>query len=260
MSKFSLTVNTDDTNVLAALVALLKGTPTPYGGISIPHTDAQTVGGDEDESESFAPTGDLDSDGLPWDERIHSPNKATVKSGAWRKKKGVSDDLVKQVEAELRARAAGPVAQVNQGGAAPFVPPSNANPGFPSTSAPTAPVPAGGPATMPAPGAMGAAPGPGYTVHTPGQPAPTPAPQFQPQPQVQQPPAQPQGIDFAGLMNGLNRATQQNRCDQQILGWIVTEVNKAWNANYQAITDLISRPDIVNWVKELLVAQNIWVD
>jgi len=45
----------------------------------------------------------LDKDGLPWDERIHSSSKAINQTdGLWRKKRGVSDELVAEVEAELR--------------------------------------------------------------------------------------------------------------------------------------------------------------
>lgn len=46
----------------------------------------------------------LDKDGLPWDSRIHSDaaEKLSAK-GVWKRKRGVSDELVAQVEAELRA-------------------------------------------------------------------------------------------------------------------------------------------------------------
>lgn len=47
-----------------------------------------------------------DSAGLPWDERIHSSNKAFNADGTWRRRRGVSDDLVKRIEAELRGGAA----------------------------------------------------------------------------------------------------------------------------------------------------------
>lgn len=47
-----------------------------------------------------------DSSGLPWDERIHSlsgdGSKPLNANGTWRRKRGVSDELVAQVEAELR--------------------------------------------------------------------------------------------------------------------------------------------------------------
>lgn len=46
--------------------------------------------------------GDLDSSGMPWDERIHSSTSTKTKEGLWRKKKGVPADLVQKVEAERR--------------------------------------------------------------------------------------------------------------------------------------------------------------
>lgn len=52
----------------------------------------------------------LDVRGLPWDERIHASTKAKLASGAWRSRRGVSDELVKQVEAELRGSPAPVVA------------------------------------------------------------------------------------------------------------------------------------------------------
>lgn len=44
---------------------------------------------------------DFDSAGMPWDERIHASSRATVADGTWRKKRGVSDELVAEVEAEI---------------------------------------------------------------------------------------------------------------------------------------------------------------
>lgn len=43
-----------------------------------------------------------DADGIKWDKRIHSSSKELNKDGTWRKRRGVDDALVKQVEAELR--------------------------------------------------------------------------------------------------------------------------------------------------------------
>ena len=48
---------------------------------------------------------ELDSEGLPWDERIGSSSKAILaKTGAWKLKRGVNPKLVEQVKAELRDR------------------------------------------------------------------------------------------------------------------------------------------------------------
>src|SRR6478752_3491551 len=59
-----------------------------------------------------APGVTLDKNGLPWDGRIHASTKTTNKDGSWKALRGVSTDLVTQVEAQLRA-------QLAQGGAAP---------------------------------------------------------------------------------------------------------------------------------------------
>ena len=50
---------------------------------------------------------DLDSDGLPWDGRIHgSAKKKLAKDQTWKKIRNVDPALVEQVEAELRAAMA----------------------------------------------------------------------------------------------------------------------------------------------------------
>lgn len=46
---------------------------------------------------------ETDASGMPWDARIHSGGKAVIADGTWKKKRGVSAQLVAQVEAELRA-------------------------------------------------------------------------------------------------------------------------------------------------------------
>lgn len=49
-----------------------------------------------------AATNGLDKSGLPWDDRIHSSSKAFNADGTWRKKRGVSDALVAEVELQLK--------------------------------------------------------------------------------------------------------------------------------------------------------------
>lgn len=44
---------------------------------------------------------DVDSEGLPWDARIHSSSKGKIKSGRWKLKKGVDDSEIAKVKAEL---------------------------------------------------------------------------------------------------------------------------------------------------------------
>lgn len=69
---------------------------------------AVTVGRAEEAAEmaetDAPPT--TDKNGLPWDERIHSSNKALNADGTWRRRRGVDDDTVAQVEAELKGEDA----------------------------------------------------------------------------------------------------------------------------------------------------------
>jgi hypothetical protein len=57
-----------------------------------------------------APTVDLDTAGLPWDGRIHASTKAKIANGTWKKRRGVEESEVAQVEAQLRATMAVPAA------------------------------------------------------------------------------------------------------------------------------------------------------
>ncbi len=90
-----------------------------------------------EEEEIPPPAGvDLDSDGIPWDPRIHGANKNKLaKTQQWKKKRGVDAALVATVEAELRAAmAAGPENPVvtgagSAGGTAP--PPATTDPAPP---------------------------------------------------------------------------------------------------------------------------------
>lgn len=45
----------------------------------------------------------LDSEGLPWDARIHSSSKEKIKDGTWKIKRGTDKLLIDDVKAELRA-------------------------------------------------------------------------------------------------------------------------------------------------------------
>ncbi|MGJ0509082.1 MAG: hypothetical protein ACR652_18565 [Methylocystis sp.] len=55
-----------------------------------------------------APGVELDKNGLPWDNRIHSREKTKTKDGAWKYKRGVADNVIADVEQELRAVMAVP--------------------------------------------------------------------------------------------------------------------------------------------------------
>ncbi len=47
---------------------------------------------------------EFDINGLPWDARIHSREKTKTKNGAWKIRRSVEPDFVKQIENEIRAK------------------------------------------------------------------------------------------------------------------------------------------------------------
>lgn len=108
---------------------------------------------------------EVDKSGLPWDGRIHSgpaDTKPKNADGTWRKKRGVSDDEVAAVTAELRAALNAP--------AAPIVPVAPVEAAAAAPVPPAPPVPAAPVSASPAPAPVAAAPTP-----APAAPAPTPA-------------------------------------------------------------------------------------
>lgn len=85
---------------------------------------------------------ELDSKGLPWDERIHASTKSKLASGEWKNKRGVPPERITAVEGELRASlgaAPAPLAVA----AAPLPPVAP----IATTQAPAAPVGASSPTT-----------------------------------------------------------------------------------------------------------------
>ena len=91
-----------------------------------------------------------DRDGLPWDDRIHSSSKALNADGTWRGKRGVSKELVVQVETELKSKVPQGFTETPVTVAAPPVNVVVAPPPVPVSVAapPTAPVvPVSGPVT-----------------------------------------------------------------------------------------------------------------
>lgn len=98
-----------------------------------------------------APAGvELDSDGLPWDPRIHSGSKGKLaKTKQWKKKRGVDPALVEQVEAELKAAMSASPANPVEPSAEAHTPTPAPAPASPASPAP-APAPSGVITTFPA--------------------------------------------------------------------------------------------------------------
>lgn len=85
-------------------------------------------------SSSIAIDTKLDSEGLPWDARIHSGKKSKTSDGKWRLVRGITPEMVQVVKSELRATMAIPAP-------APQVPPTPASIPVPTPMPPVPPAP-----------------------------------------------------------------------------------------------------------------------
>jgi len=113
---------------------------------------AEITGEDDDQFDTEdGPEQAVDSNGTPWDGRIHSESRAINADGTWRKRRGVSDQLFAEVMAEL-TDAAPPPPPADEGNAqassedvpAPPAPTADApSESTPAASAPVAGEPAG---------------------------------------------------------------------------------------------------------------------
>lgn len=74
-----------------------------YEEVESPYADHAThVNAHIDISTPRVASGELDSEGLPWDSRIHASSKAKVANGTWRTKRGADENEVYKIKAELR--------------------------------------------------------------------------------------------------------------------------------------------------------------
>lgn len=225
--KASVTL-TGPIDVLAKLLAGLGGTAVTVAVAPSPMTftpAAPVAAGEDDESgDTTVAPGTVDKNGIPWDDRIHStPAKLTGK-GVWRAKRGVSDELTTQIEAELRARGGQP---------APAPAPVMTMPPMPAPMPMPAPVMTAPPVTMP----------PGYPAPAPVMTAPPPP---APAPVAAAPIAAP--TDFNTFMQGIQSLINSGKVDAAYFGDLVQRVNAAAGTQFGAITDVASRPDLIPWV------------
>jgi len=172
---------------------------------------------------------ELDSEGLPWDARIHSSPASLTKKGPWRAKRNLNQLTEQKVKEELRAALAAPGA----GTAAPAPAPAPAETpaertareaveqglvSAPLAAAPPAPpVAAPPPASVPAPPAASAAP------------APSPAADD----------ATPPATLFAAAMRKVTKAQLDGHITVPETDAILTHLGLA------QMRDLLARPDLI---------------
>lgn len=250
--KFTLTITDASAADITRLMASINDNPQPVNVTPQPPmlTGSPTpAAGDDDEGgDNSANAPEMDGTGLPWDERIHSKGKTLTDAGHWRKKKGVSDTLVSQVEAELRARSA---------------PQPMPQPMFDTgTPAPQPVQPVTMPTTM--------VPIPQQMPMQPPAPAPQPMPQPIPQQPMQQPAPAPQpasapaAMDFPTFMQHLSGqmrkldANGQPLVTTEYLATITGEIAGAFNVHLNSFTEIGGNPAMINYAVQLLQRDNRW--
>ena len=160
-------------------------------------------------------TGELDSAGMPWDERIHSGSKKTNADGKWKLRKNVDENLVKQVEAENRGAA-----------------PTGELPAFLRKGVPAAAQSATVPPTVPATSVVNAT----APVAAPMPPAPAMA---TPQPTIKR--------DFSGLMLKISNLFATKQISPDYPNTIVQRVNAGFHTNIATLTDVANDPRMVEY-------------
>lgn len=97
---------------------------------------------------------ELDAAGFPWDDRIHASTKTKTVDGYWKRKRGVSEELVGQVQAEFKNGGVTETAAAVEEAPVPAVPAAPtaiASEGVAGVAVPAAPVAAPPPEEMPTP-------------------------------------------------------------------------------------------------------------
>lgn len=88
--------------VLAAARPEEPLTPEAAFGASAPLDPVAAFGAGASALSATSADTDLDAEGLPWDERIHSSNRKRSANGVWMKRRGLNQLVEQKVRAELR--------------------------------------------------------------------------------------------------------------------------------------------------------------
>lgn len=137
MIKIIIDMNTTEQQLdaMAAAIAVLRGeAPQAAPKPAAPSVSSEPV---PDAPAAPAPTTsgaeELDSAGVPWDERIHASTKSQNADGTWKKRRGVDPAEVDRVTAELTTAPEAPAAEQSAPVAPPAVPEVPEVPAAPAT-------------------------------------------------------------------------------------------------------------------------------
>lgn len=226
-------ITTNRENVIAGNFQLPIGSPAAVAAVTeAANQNAHAAGASANDVDSILnastnqllqadKTGELDSAGLPWDERIHSGSKKKNADGKWKLRKNVDEALVKSVEAENRG-AGGQLPAFLQNKPAP------AQPAAPATVPPTVPAISVANATAPV------AP-------------PAPASPIMAQPQA------PLARDFSGLMLKISNLFATKQITPDYPNTIVARINAGFQIDsVKTLTDVANDPRMVEYAWQCL--------
>lgn len=202
-----------------------------------------------DDDDEIQPTGELDSTGLPWDERIHASTRTQTAKGVWKKRKGVDEATTAAVENELRARDSLPV-PLPVG--IPVAPPVAAPMPVPAPAPapiPTIPLLPQADAPMPAP----ATPAPAPIAPPVAAPTPVPMPVTAPAPV-----AQSESVDMMTLMTKIAAGQTAGTLDADYVNDLVKRVGTAFNQPINSVVDMMSKPDMLTYTAQLMQHDGKW--
>lgn len=236
---FKLTVEAETIEELAFLVSAhhnelssitkAKAAPSGFGEALANHIMPPVVTTSADVAE-ITTDGQLDADGLPWDERIHSSSKKLTAKGVWARRKNIDDSVFNQVVNQLR----GGTVNVQPAVTVPNIPPVQYNPlNIPQVlENPPAPLPAFLQNMNVAP----AAPAP--VPPAPIAPiAPTPAAQT-----------------IGDLFNKIQQLFADNKADAAYVISLQNRIGQQFQVQISSITDISGRTDMIAYAFQLIAA------
>lgn len=162
---------------------------------------------------------DVDSSGLPWDERIHASTKTKKKDGTWTSRRGVDDTTILNVENELRGQQ--PTCPAGFGTLPPIppAPPASSIPSYHQATAPMA-----------------------TPVHQPSTVHAVPVAPVQQQPE----------ITFQSLMMKISGLFAQQKINPDYMYSLVNRVAQIYNTHLNTIQDVASNPEMVKYTFDLV--------
>jgi hypothetical protein len=239
--KFDLIIkDASGANIAAVLAAL----GADAGGMTATPSQPATPTGDDGPVNLNAPA--TDKAGMPWDERIHSGNKAVNADGTWRKRRGVDDATVAAIERELTTRMLSTPAMPAPQMPAPVMPQMPMQPPIPAQ-----PPQHYQPPAMPAP-------------QMPAQPVYQPPAMPEPQPVAAPAPQQPAGMDFNTFMQQLSVQMQRRDANgspllpAEYLASVANRVGTAYGTQMNSITDLQNHPQMIDYTVQVMRSESRW--